>query len=737
MGARYRVHPVLGGQRLDRARVPGRAGERLVEAEERHDHYFREHPTENDRDWILAAIAHLAAAHQTAAGLFDKRHNPLWELTPSFEAATALIAFWRRRDDAGDIRYDFTDWDTRFLGDLYQDLSEAARKAYALLQTPEFVEEFILDLTLNPAIEEFGLDGLRTIDPACGSGHFLLGSFRRILAAWRRQEPGTNDWELIRRSLASVHGCDKNPFATMIARFRLMIAALHAGGTRQYSRAPSFSVDVAVGDSLLHGRGIAGKQNELFRLSPHVYAYEDVNDFVRSCDLLDRGTYHVVVGNPPYITVKDRSENRAYRDRYGSCSGTYALSVPFVERMFQLAVRTAGSDSAAGYVGQITANSFMKREFGKKLIERYLPTVHLTHIIDSSGAYIPGHGTPTVILVGRNHLGRAGSPIRAVLGVRGEPGFPADASRGLVWTAIVRQVNFRQPYPLDDESTWVTVEDVPRARFAEFPWRVSGGGAAELQEDMERASTEVLGDCIESAGFMAVTRANEVYFADPATGRRKFAGQSRQVGQGSVLRDWSRSVDEVALFPYGQDGRAALSSQLQRLIWPYRPIMLVRAGLSGTQVERGLQWYEFSDFKAHRWQSSLKIAFPFVATGNHFVLERQGAVYIQTAPVIKLPRGASEDDHLALLGVLNSSSACFWLKQVSQAKAGGGTGRGMQDEGWEERYEFTGTKLQTFPLPLIFPFRWAVSWTASPDRWARPSQLPYANAVFRFGRTST
>ena len=95
--------------------------------------------------------------------------------------------------------YDFDGWDTRFLGDLYQDLSEAARKTYALLQTPEFVEEFILDLTLEPAIEEFGLEGLRTIDPACGSGHFLLGLFGRLFAKWRRREPGTDEWELISR----------------------------------------------------------------------------------------------------------------------------------------------------------------------------------------------------------------------------------------------------------------------------------------------------------------------------------------------------------------------------------------------------------------------------------------------------------------------------------------------------------------------------------------------------------
>ena len=49
--------------------------------------------------------------------------------------------------------------DTRFLGDLYQDLSAHARETYALLQTPEFVEEFILDRAFEPAVTEFGLAG--------------------------------------------------------------------------------------------------------------------------------------------------------------------------------------------------------------------------------------------------------------------------------------------------------------------------------------------------------------------------------------------------------------------------------------------------------------------------------------------------------------------------------------------------------------------------------------------------
>ena len=62
----------------------------------------------------------------------------------------------------------------------------------------------------------------------------------------------------------------------------------------------------------------------------------------------------------------------------------------------------------------------------------------------------------------------------------------------------------------------------------------------------------------------------------------------------------------------------------------------------------------------------MSITFAFVATHNHFVLDRGGKVFKQTAPVIKMPEGATEDDHLALLGVLNSSTACFWLKQRCQ-----------------------------------------------------------------------
>jgi hypothetical protein len=116
-----------------------------------------------------------------AAHVLRRDAQPRLPPGPEWRRRDGLRQFWQQVDpNTGHLAHDFTDpdWNTRFLGDLYQDLSEATRKRYALLQTPEFVEEFILDRTLTPAIREFGFREVRMIDPTCGSGHFLLGGFR-------------------------------------------------------------------------------------------------------------------------------------------------------------------------------------------------------------------------------------------------------------------------------------------------------------------------------------------------------------------------------------------------------------------------------------------------------------------------------------------------------------------------------------------------------------------------------
>lgn len=674
----------------------------LVElAREREREYFRAFPHHGEREYLLHVFERVAGLPGMER-LFDRAHSPLWSLGPSADGARVLIDCFRGRDaGSGEValRFGRVGLETRFLGDLYQDLSEAARKRYALLQTPEFVEEFLLDRSLTPAIAEWGHGAVRVIDPACGSGHFLLGAFARLLELHRLSAPAENPRVLAQRALDQVAGVDVNPFAAAIARFRLLVAALAACGVRSLAGAPDFRVQVAAGDSLLHGRRPAtrGKTAELFERrellgeeGEHYFASED-EGLLR--EILGR-QYHVVVANPPYITVQDPGLRELYRLRFESCHGKYSLVCPFLERVFDLAV-------SGGFVAVIAGNAFMKRQFGKPLVEAVLPHWDLTHVIDTAGAYIPGHGTPTVILIGRARWPVAGT-VRAVMGIRGEPSTPNDPARGVVWSAILEQID-----RAGSQSEWVSVESTPREQLARHPWSLQGGGASSLKEEIEGEHPR-LAEVADSIGITSFTLEDELFLLSCRAAKRHGISPSfvRPMVLGDALRDWVEDEVPVAVFPYDNDFRPLTEKPedpIFRYLWLARTCISNNKLFGGkTKVEGGFQWFEFGRLTAEKLRTPLSIAFAFVATHNHFVLDRGGKVFKQSAPIIKLPPIATEDDHLGLVGLLNSSTACFWMKQVFFPKGGdqlGQQGARVRKTLWDERFEHDATKLQQFPLP--------------------------------------
>ena len=694
---------------LDQPWIAG-AGDRRTEAEHVRDAYFREHPALSDRDYLQHVFTEVGRL-PGMADLFDPRHNLLWRAGISGDAAAEFIAFWRKMD------HDFTDpaWDTRFLGDLYQDLSKYAKKTFALLQTPEFVEEFILDRTLEPAIERFGYEQARMIDPTCGSGHFVLGGFRRLLRHWQQGHPEMNEREIARNALAGVAGVDINPFAVAIARFRLLLAAWKTCAITRLRSAPDFHVNLAVGDSLLHGRRFreleddVGAQRtfdteELFRDElKHHYEVEDIEDLHR---ILGQ-PYHAVVGNPPYITVKDKALSELYRARYASCKGKYSLSVPFLERFFDLAVKGNGAThQSAGFVGQITGNAFMRREFGKKLIEEYLPRWDVTHVVDTSGAYIPGHGTPTVIVFGKNQQPVAPT-IRTVMRKKGEQVTPIDPAQGSVWTAMIHQVD----HP-GSEGEFVSTSDVPRERFKVHPWSLGGGGASELREVIQEQCDETLEDFVDRErnkpiiGFGAVMGEDEAFtFRSRSTHMTNIPPTYvKPLIEGDGIRDWSISWESEAVFPYDEKIKIVVEPTLIRLSWRLRVLLESRVVFGGeTYRQAGKAYWGYHQIPVKRNQADRLLAFASVATGNQFVVCEIRCLFPQASPIVMLKPSCTRKDYLDMLGLLNSSAGGFWMKQVFHDKGGGGIGGGLATENWEHFYAFDGAKLKEFPIPAHRP----------------------------------
>ncbi len=504
--------------------------------------FFQLAPSLTERDYLLFVFRELAELPASRA-LFDREHALVWQLSPSAEAAKELLRLFRT-PSAETPAFRFGQASTRFLGDLYQDLYEDVRKRFALLQTPDFIERFILDRTLEPATARFGLDDTTLIDPTCGSGHFLLGAFDRLFEHRLRQTPGMDVKLAAQRALDAVFGADINPYAVAIARMRLTLAFLEKAGIQKLKDAPAPKLHLVVADSLRYNP-------QHVQLAMEHHARQDAKDWVGDAFPLEDDEaardvllhrYAAVVGNPPYITEKDPAKRETYRAMYPrSAAGKYALSAPFCERFFQLA-------RDRGYVGQITANSFMKREFGKALIEEYLPTVNLELIVNTSGAYIPGHGTPTVLLFG-THEPPVAREVHAVLAKRGEPSTPEAPAKGEVWSSIAEHWN-----ELDFENDFISVARAERDKLAKHPWSLGGGGAAELKELLEDRTETILASVVSSIGVDTITRAADLLELPEETALRVGIEEALlmpyQVGED--IRDWAANATNTIPVPYSR-----------------------------------------------------------------------------------------------------------------------------------------------------------------------------------------
>ncbi|QDN97727.1 BREX-2 system adenine-specific DNA-methyltransferase PglX [Streptomyces sp. RLB1-9] len=297
---------------------------------------------------------------------------------------------------------------------------------------------------------------------------------------------------------------------------------------------------------------------------------------------------------------------------------------------------------------------------------------------------------------------------RSRLGIRGESSIPEAGDLGPVWLAIVDQV--RTP---GTESEWVSSIDARRSDFATYPWSLSGGGAAELNALIGKFSSLLGARLSRPIGFASFPGQDDVFFLADSWFKHRPDSISlrRDLVNGDVVRDWAEACDTPALVPY-DDEHAPVPIQLEtswgRHLWLMRTTLGSTTGFDGTtRADSNEPWWTWYRWVAERYRTPLAITFASIGTHAHFALDRGGKVFNRHAPVIKLPEEASEDQYLELLGILNSSTVCFWLKQVSQAKGGAdnssGGGNRWAPEAWITAYEFAGTKLQELPLPVDLP----------------------------------
>ena len=143
--------------------------------------------------------------------------DPLDEFFRATDIQSGQSSFWP---------YDFAAIPIEAISAIYERFLKGSDKLEGAFYTPRFLAELVLDVALSTSPS---LLGRRCLDPACGSGIFLVGLFNRMAEEWKQANPeARNDRRAreLRKVLCSLYGVDINPTACRITAFSLYLAYL-------------------------------------------------------------------------------------------------------------------------------------------------------------------------------------------------------------------------------------------------------------------------------------------------------------------------------------------------------------------------------------------------------------------------------------------------------------------------------------------------------------------------------
>jgi hypothetical protein len=317
---------------------------------------------------------------------------------------------------------DFSKLSVHVIGEVYEKyLGEIQRSGQGIFYTPEHIVDYIVQNTVGTvlskckSIEE--IEKVKVLDPACGSGSFLIRVFDEFLKNYKRFDSNTLfEFELRKKILVNnIFGVDLDDRAIEIAKLNLLVKALE--GAAHFDIAgrkilPNIKLNIRCGNSLVSG-AVAAKDMTLFwneystdldelhqkhnefsmsqdddkqesiyqqilvieetlnrKLNVNLTGFSDLDQVkpfnyeVAFPTVLKSGGFHCVIGNPPYIDSeamsKDQPETRKFcSDNMEFTKGNWDIYIAFFEKAKKLTLPN-------GSFGYITPDKWISKPFGEQ-----------------------------------------------------------------------------------------------------------------------------------------------------------------------------------------------------------------------------------------------------------------------------------------------------------------------------------------------------------------------------------
>jgi len=283
------------------------------------------------------------------------------------------------------------------------------RKAGGVYYTPKYIVDYIVENTVGKLLEgktPTEAAALKIVDPACGSGSFLLGAFQYLIdwherwylanepQKWTRgKAPALNEvtggyrlTTLKKKEilLNNIHGVDIDPQAVEVTKLSLLLKVLEEE-TGQLSlgleRAlPDLGKNIQCGNSLIGEDYFAGQlaidPAERRRVNP----FEWERAFPR---VFAQGGFDAVIGNPPYINslILEKTlspEIKPYwKRKFTSASGAFDIYIIFMEMGINILRKY-------GLLSFIVPNKFLAAEYAIDYRNWVFQEIQIDSILDLS-----------------------------------------------------------------------------------------------------------------------------------------------------------------------------------------------------------------------------------------------------------------------------------------------------------------------------------------------------------------
>ena len=543
------------------------------------------------------------------------------------------------------------------------------KKAGGVYYTPQYIVDYIIKNTVGKLIEgktPVEISSLKVVDPACGSGSFLIGAFQYLLdyhknyysnsgkpSKGNRNNPLTPEGQLStaekkRILLNNIYGVDIDYNAVEVTKLSLLLKCMEGETEASINQEfklfnerilPTLDDNIKSGNSLISTDYYDNLLD--FGEEKKIKPFNWKNSFP---DVFRQGGFDVVVGNPPYVRQELIGAQKAYfQGHYQVFHGMADLYSYFIERSIKLL-------NPNGLYGVIVANKWMRANYGEPL-RRFLKAHNLYEVIDFGDLPVFETATtyPCIII--------AGNPGKEICSIK------LTLAKTLKFNSLTEYVD--QNYGLLNKES-----------LSDAEWSLAG----EIEQNIIKKISQVgrpLGEYVNRKIYRGVlTGLNEAFVIDRET-------------KESLIAENPESAEIIKPFLAGRDIKRYHNLHTDKyLIFAKRGIAINRyqailKHLEGFRLQLtpkpkdwkgniwkgrkpgSYKWYEIQDAIDYFQEfEKPKIILPDIAlsmqatydTGNHYS--------VNTTYIIPV-------DDKYLLGILNSSLVNYYFSKISSSIRGG------------------------------------------------------------------